>query len=114
MPSSKNRIHRTISELSARFTDHPEGPGPIASRAVPAAGLIRMLRLAQVINMTGLGKTKLYELQSEGDFPMRVHITPHTVGWIEHEVQMWLANRAAARMPNTASAENERLRQPSE
>src|SRR5207253_6731831 len=53
---------------------------------------IRMLRLAQVIDMTGLGKTKTYELQAGGEFPMRVKITAHSVGWIEDEVQAWLAD----------------------
>jgi prophage regulatory protein len=44
-----------------------------------------------------LGKTKIYELQSKGNFPMRVQITDHSVGWIEQEVQAWLARRAATR-----------------
>jgi prophage regulatory protein len=57
---------------------------------------IRMLRLAQVISITGLGKTKIYELQSEGSFPMRVQITAHSVGWIEEEVQAWLARRVTS------------------
>jgi prophage regulatory protein len=56
------------------------------------------LRLAQVIERTGLKKTTIYELQSEGQFPMRVKITAHAVGWIEHEVQAWLAGRASRRM----------------
>ena len=62
---------------------------------------IRMLRLAQVIDMTGLGKTKIYELQAEGSFPMRVKITAHSVGWIEDEVQAWLTRRVqiSARFP---------------
>ena len=63
---------------------------PVVGRDRP----IRMLRLAQVINMTGLGKTKIYELQAEGSFPMRVKITAHSVEWIEDEVQAWLARRA--------------------
>lgn len=54
---------------------------------------IRMLRLRQVIDVTGLGKTKIYELQAEGNFPMRVKITSHSVAWIEEEVQAWLAAR---------------------
>ena len=54
---------------------------------------IRMLRLAQVIDATGLGKTTIYELQAEGTFPKRVKITSHSVGWVEAEVQAWLANR---------------------
>lgn len=58
-------------------------------------GPIRLLRLAQVLNVTGLGKTKIYELQSQGTFPMRVQITDHSVGWVEAEVQTWLAKRIA-------------------
>jgi prophage regulatory protein len=54
-----------------------------------------MLRLAQVLDATGLGKTKIYELQAKGDFPRRVKITSHSVGWVEEEVQAWLARRIA-------------------
>ena len=69
-----------------------ESPRP-ASPITP----IRILRLGQVIGVTGLGKTKIYELQAAGHFPMRVQITAHTVGWVEEEVQAWLARRVAAR-----------------
>jgi prophage regulatory protein len=55
-----------------------------------------MLRLLEVIEVTGLGKTKIYELQAEGSFPMRVKITSHSVAWIEEEVQAWLAHRIEA------------------
>jgi prophage regulatory protein len=54
---------------------------------------IRLLRLRQVIDATGLGKTTIYALQAEGDFPMRVKITAHSVAWVEEEVQTWLAQR---------------------
>jgi prophage regulatory protein len=54
---------------------------------------IRLLRLPQVMEMTGLRKTKIYELHAEGAFPRRVRITAHSVGWVEAEVQAWLAQR---------------------
>lgn len=86
-------------------------------RVVPRNGPIRMLRLAQVIDATGLGKTKIYEFQAEGNFPMRVKITAHSVAWIEEEVQAWLAARVQANTaPNTAfktyrsEAQSRRLR----
>ena len=68
-----------------RFRDVIQ-PEPVASTAAQAdggaavrsAGRIRMLRLAQVIEMTGLGKTKLYELQADGSFPPRVRIMAHS------------------------------------
>lgn len=56
-------------------------------------GPIRLLRLPQVMEMTGLRKTKIYELHAEGAFPRRVRITAHSVGWVEAEVQAWLARR---------------------
>ena len=70
---------------------------PIAPVAPGTSRPIRLLRLAQVIDMTGLGRTKIYELQAAGHFPMRVQITEHSVGWVEEEVQAWLARRIAAR-----------------
>ena len=70
-------------------------PYEATSRSAP----IRILRLAQVIAMTGLGKTKIYELQAEGRFPMSVRITGHSVGWVEQEVQAWLTGRLAERKP---------------
>lgn len=60
---------------------------------------IRMLRIAQVLALTGLGKTKIYELQAQGDFPMRVQLTPKRVAWVEAEVQAWLAARIASNTP---------------
>ncbi len=56
----------------------------------------RLLRLPQVIDRTGIKKTKLYELQKEGLFPMRIRITAHAVGWIEEEVDTWIADRVTA------------------
>lgn len=56
----------------------------------------RLLRLPQVIDRTGIKKTKLYELQKDGLFPMRIKITAHAVGWVEEEVDRWIAGRVAA------------------
>jgi predicted DNA-binding transcriptional regulator AlpA len=33
------------------------------------------------------------------EFPMRVNITAHAVGWIEYEVQGWLAERITKNNP---------------
>ncbi|MBS0377144.1 MAG: AlpA family phage regulatory protein [Proteobacteria bacterium] len=58
---------------------------------------MRILRLAEVIKITGLRKTLVYELQAAGTFPMKVQLTPRSVGWVENEVQTWLAGKLAAR-----------------
>lgn len=58
---------------------------------------IRILRLPEVCKATGLGRAMIYRLQAERRFPKSLKITEHAVGWIESEVQTWLAERAAAR-----------------
>ena len=57
---------------------------------------LRILRLPQVMQQTGLKKTTLYALQAEGTFPKRIRITSYAVGWIEEEVQQWILRRVAA------------------
>lgn len=52
-----------------------------------------MLRVSQVLALTGLSKTKIYDLQNKGDFPMRVQLSPRRVAWVEAEVQAWLEAR---------------------
>lgn len=63
----------------------------------------RMLRLTEVIRRTGLGKTKLYELQKAGLFPMRVHVTETAVRWVDHEVEAWLRSQARLRPADSAN-----------
>jgi prophage regulatory protein len=68
---------------------------------------IRLLRLPQVIEATGLGKTTIYALQALGDFPMRVKITAHSVAWVEEEVQAWLTARIERARSETAAPETQ-------
>jgi prophage regulatory protein len=69
--------------------------GPRSAHA--CAGCTTMLRLAEVIERTKLGKTTLYALQKSGKFPHSVPLTPNSVRWIEAEVEAWLARQAARR-----------------
>ncbi|MEO8467902.1 MAG: AlpA family transcriptional regulator [Gammaproteobacteria bacterium] len=62
-----------------------------------AAGAIRILRLPEVCQVTGLKRAMIYRLQQRKSFPQSVKITDHAVGWINAEVQAWLEQRVAAR-----------------
>jgi prophage regulatory protein len=59
---------------------------------------VRMLRLKQVLDRTGLGKTTIYGLQKRGQFPHSVPLTSNSVRWIESEVDDWLARHTATRV----------------
>ena len=61
--------------------------------ARPASVAIQILRLPQVRARTGLCRTMIYQLEAEHQFPRRVKIGARAVGWIEGEVEEWLAQR---------------------
>jgi prophage regulatory protein len=84
---------------SANQNESERRPDRQASTGTPRFSSIRLLRLPEVIRKTGLKKTKLYELQKEGTFPMRIQITANSVGWIEEEINAWIAGRVAASKP---------------
>jgi prophage regulatory protein len=62
---------------------------------VETARPLRILRLREVRERTGLSTSSIYNLKC---FPVkRVPLGPNTVGWLEHEVCDWLAERVAQR-----------------
>src|SRR5687767_568044 len=90
-PSHSEWLNRPSQPLAtAHDVDHFE-----QERGSLCVRPIRMLRLAQVIDTTGLGRSKIYQLQAQGNFPKGVKIASRSVGWIEAEVQTWLARRIA-------------------
>jgi prophage regulatory protein len=57
---------------------------------------VRFLRLPAVKQITGLGKTALYERIKLGQFPPPVKLGGRAVGWVEEEVDQWARQRVAA------------------
>jgi prophage regulatory protein len=54
---------------------------------------IRVLRLPEVISVTGLGRSMIYQMEADQRFPKRVRIGTRAVGWLEGEVKAWLQKR---------------------
>ncbi len=42
---------------------------------------------------TNLSGPTIWRYERAGDFPKRVNITPSRVGWIEEEIDEWIASR---------------------
>ncbi len=55
----------------------------------------RYLRLPDVKAETGLGKTSIYHLIREGEFPKPVKISSRAVAWREGAIEAWKADRQA-------------------
>ena len=50
-----------------------------------------------VIALTGLSATTLWRLTRRGEFPKPIRLSAGAVGWLDSEIQDWLAERVAAR-----------------
>jgi prophage regulatory protein len=61
----------------------------------------RLLRLSEVERRVGLGRSQIYKLIAEEKFPSPIPIVGRAVGWIELEIEDWIARR------NDADSENE-------
>lgn len=59
-----------------------------------------LIRLPDVLQMSGLSKATIYRLESVGAFPNRVRISQGTVGWYLHEVEQWVLERVPVRAGN--------------
>jgi len=59
----------------------------------------RVLRKPDIETATGYTERAIRDLEREGKFPKRFKLNPdgRAVGWLESEVQAWLAERAATR-----------------
>lgn len=57
----------------------------------------RILRLRAVKDKTGLKHDSIYRLGKVGKFPKRIKIGEHASGWLESEVDAFIAQRVAER-----------------
>ena len=58
---------------------------------------MRIIRLKDVMNSTGLARSTIYKYIDEGTFPKSVSLGERCVGWVEGEVQDWILARIEGR-----------------
>jgi len=56
-----------------------------------------ILRRKQVEKRTGLSRSTIYLRIQEGSFPRPVNLGVRAVGWLENEIEAWLAARIKIR-----------------
>ena len=57
----------------------------------------RLMRMPDVINMTGLPRSTIYLKMKHNEFPQQVRISSRSVAWIESEIQSWINNSVSKR-----------------
>jgi prophage regulatory protein len=81
VPSTKPRFNTTYEGLKQMETNNPKS--------------LRVLRAPAVHDKTGLTKNTIQRLEQSGEFPRRIKLGAHAAGWLEHEIDAWIAKRVA-------------------
>ena len=57
---------------------------------------VRLIRLPEVRRMTGLSRTRIYELEREGRFPRRRKLSDRACAWELQQIVDWIRSRPVA------------------
>ncbi|MCS6115893.1 AlpA family transcriptional regulator [Shewanella baltica] len=58
---------------------------------------MKLIRLKDVIDCTGLARSTIYKYVDKGTFPKAVTLGGRAVAWVESEVQEWILERIELR-----------------
>ena len=58
---------------------------------------MRIIRLREVMERTGLARSTVYKYVEDGIFPKSVPLGGRAVGWVEQEVEDWIVARIEER-----------------
>ena len=70
----------------------------------------RILRIAEVLETTGLGRSSLHRRVNDGTFPAPIRLggdNSRAVGWLQSEIDEWIATR-----PRTTDIPHRRRKNP--
>lgn len=52
-----------------------------------------ILRLPQVIQVTGLSRSAIYDQISKSEFPTQIKLSARAAGWLQSEIYSWLEQK---------------------
>ena len=61
--------------------------------------MLKIMRLPDVVDATGLSPTTIWRWERAGRFPRRRQVGPNAVGWMSDEIQEWIRARPYADNP---------------
>jgi len=54
---------------------------------------MRLMRIQEVVQVTGLSRMSIYRYEKAGVFPKRRRIGENSVRWLDSDVEDWMASR---------------------
>lgn len=58
---------------------------------------MRLIRIREVMQLTGISRAYIYVLAQKGEFPAPVKLTERSSAWVEEEVRAWIESRIKER-----------------
>ncbi|WP_417763642.1 helix-turn-helix transcriptional regulator [Shewanella sp.] len=58
---------------------------------------MKLIRLRDVMECTGLARSTIYKYIAEGTFPKSVSLGSRVAAWVESEIEEWILERIAER-----------------
>ena len=58
---------------------------------------MKILRLKQVTEKVGVGKTTIYRWINANQFPKPINLSSTSVGWLETDINDWIKSKIEAR-----------------
>ncbi len=80
---------------SHSFANAGPGTQPQAAHAADQVITVQplLLRLPTVMRITGLARSTIYKLISQGQFPVPIKLSKRAVAWLQSEVECWATTR---------------------
>ena len=60
---------------------------------MPGLTRSRLMRLPEVVQMTGVSRSTIYRWMENGEFPRQISLGANTVAWLESDVEDWIHHR---------------------
>ncbi len=85
---NQTRRASTIHHGGATIATAVSALAPVVSRPR------RLLRFDAVRERTGLSRSTIWRLEQRGSFPQHRRLSLNAVGWLEEEIDTWIASRS--------------------
>lgn len=63
------------------------------AEGLPVVAEDRLMRLPEVLRLTGMCRSALYDQMSRGEFPRSIKIGPRAASWSARAVRNWISQR---------------------
>ncbi len=64
---------------------------------------MRLIRMKEVMHLTGLSRPSVYRLMKDGTFPNSIDLGERSVAWVDDEVHEWVDQKIHNARNNTAA-----------